>query len=632
MENLQSFNMAFKRFYGPVITITRYLSMGFLLIMSLPVFLDVLLRFLFKMYIPGCIEIEKYILLIIVFLSLAFVQRNGANIRIEFLVSLFPQWVQNILSCFHNLLCMLFFALVSSQLIYQGIKMLQENVNTYDLEIPKCIFFFLAALGTLLLTLQLVIDFLQAFQRSLDDKRWPWLMLSLALSCFLSIALLSGFVPTGLSRSTAGILGMCFVFLLLFLGMPIGFGMGLTGLIGLTVIYKEVMPALGMLGIAPFATASNDMLTVVPLFILMGEFAYFSGISGDLFETANKWLGRLPGGLAMSSVAGCAGFSAVCGDSLATAVTMGTVALPGMRKHRYNMSLATGCLAAGGTMGILIPPSVGFIFYAIVTEVSIGRLFLAGILPGVLLALLFCFVIYIRAKLNPNLAPRGEPATLLEKIVSLKGVVGMLLLFILILGGILEGIISPTEGGAVGTVGAFVYALIRKRVNKKMIILSLEEALSITSKLLIILIGVGILGYFLAATRLPYVVADFFMGLPVNRYLIFACVIGFFLILGCVLNVIPMILLVLPTIFPAITALGFDPIWFGVVTVLSMEMGQITPPIGVNVFAIASVAKDVPMETIFRGILPFFLCMIACVVLLIVFPEIALFLPSLIIN
>jgi tripartite ATP-independent transporter DctM subunit len=632
MEKLRSLNLKFEGLYGPVISITRYLSMGFLFIMPVPVFLDVLLRFLFKASIPGCIEIESYILLIIVFLSLAFIQSKGSNIRIEFLVSLFPQWIQNILACFHNLICLVLFGLMSSQLIMQGVKTLQDNVNTYDLEIPKCVFFFLAALGTLLLTIQLVIDFLQAFQRSLEDKRWPWLFFSLALACFLSIAILSGFVPTGLSGSTAGILGMCFLFLLLFLGMPIGFGMGLTGLLGLTVIYKAVMPALGMLGIAPFDTASNYMLTVVPLFILMGEFAYFSGISGDLFETANKWLGRLPGGLAMSSVAGCAGFSAVCGDSLATAVTMGTVALPGMRKHQYNLSLATGCLAAGGTMGILIPPSVGFIFYAIVTEESIGKLFLAGILPGILLAVLFCGIIYVRARLNPELAPPGEPTTLKEKIVSLKGVVGMLLLFVLILGGILGGIFSPVEGGAVGAVGAFVYAFIRKRVNKKMIMQSLEEALSITSKLLIILIGVGILGYFLAATRLPYVVADFFMGLPVNRYLIFACVIAFFLILGCVLNVIPMILLVLPTIFPAMTALGFDPIWFGVVTVLSMEMGQITPPIGVNVFAIASVAKDVPMETIFRGILPFFLCMIACVILLILFPQIALFLPSLVFN
>ncbi|GAH70083.1 unnamed protein product, partial [marine sediment metagenome] len=234
-----------------------------------------------------------------------------------------------------------------------------------------------------------------------------------------------------------------------------------------------------------------------------------------------------------------------------------------------------------------------------------------------------------RARSNPELAPRGESTTLKEKIISLKGVIGMLALFVLILGGILGGIFSPVEGGAIGSVGAFVYALIRRRVNKKMIISSLQEALSITCKLLLILIGVGVLGYFLAATRLPFVLADFVTGLEINRYFIFAAVIVFFIILGCLLNVIPMILLVLPTIFPAIVALGFDPIWFGVITVLTMEMGQITPPIGVNVFAIASVARDVPMEDIFRGIFPFFLCMIACVVLLVFFPQIALFLPGL---
>ena len=293
------------------------------------------------------------------------------------------------------------------------------------------------------------------------------------------------------------------------------------------------------------------------------------------------------------------------------------------------MTLATGCLAAGGTMGILIPPSVGFIFYAIVTEESIGKLFVAGIVPGLLLAAIFCGIIYVRARINPELAPRGERSTIKEKIISLKGVVGMLILFVLILGGILGGIFSPVEGGAIGSVGAFIYALIRKRVSKQMIMLSLQDSLNITCKLLLILIGVGVLGYFLAATRLPFVLADFVTGLPINRYFIFAAVIIFFMVLGCLLNVIPMILLVLPTIFPAIVALGFDPIWFGVVCVLTMEMGQITPPIGVNVFAIASVAKDVPMQDIFRGIVPFFLGMIACVILLAIFPQIALYLPNL---
>jgi len=621
-----------ERFINPGSRISNYISLGFLLIMPLPVFFDVIGRFAFKVSIPGGIEIESFILLIIVFLGIAFTQFNEGHIRIEFIVSRFPKWVQNLLDCFHYLICALFFGIMSSQLVIQGIKKIQDNVITYELEIPIWIFWFISAIGVIILAIVVALDFLRALQRSLEDKRWPWLILALAAACFILIAPMIGLAPAGLSGATAGILGMCFLFVLLFLGMPIGFGMAFTGLLGMIVAYKAVKPSLAMLGIGPFDTASNYMLTVVPLFVLMGEFAYHSGISEDLFETANKWLGRLPGGLAMSSVAGCTGFSAVCGDSLATAVTMGTVALPGMRKHKYNMSLATGCLAAGGTMGILIPPSVGFIFYAIVTEESIGKLFVAGIGPGILLAILFSGIIYVRAKFNPELAPRGEPATLKEKIVSLKGVIGMLALFILILGGILGGIFSPVEGGAIGSVGAFVYALIRKRVNKKMILSSLQDSLSITCKLLLILIGVGVLGYFLAATRLPFVLADFVTGLPINRYFIFAGVIIFFIILGCLLNVIPMILLVLPTIFPAIVALGFDPIWFGVVTVLTMEMGQITPPIGVNVFAIASVAGDVPMEDIFRGIFPFFLGMVACVILLVIFPQIALYLPNLLFN
>jgi tripartite ATP-independent transporter DctM subunit len=618
-----------ERLIGTASRWANYISLGFLLFMPLPVFIDVIARLVFKGSIPGAIEIESFILLIIVFLGIAFVQFNEGHIRIGFIVSRFPKWIQNLLDCFNYLICTLFFCLMSSQLFLQGLRKIQDNVITYELEIPIWIFWFIGALGVFLLAVVVALDFLRSLQRSLEDKRWSWLILTLAAACFLLIAPLVGLAPKGLSGATAGILGMGFLFVLLFLGMPIGFGMAFTGLLGMTVVYKAVAPSLAMLGIGPFDTASSYMLTVVPLFILMGEFAYHSGISEDLFETANKWLGRLPGGLAISSVAGCAGFSAVCGDSLATAVTMGTVALPGMKKHKYSMSLATGCLAAGGTMGILIPPSVGFIFYAIVTEESIGKLFMAGIGPGILLALLFSGYIYVRAKINPELAPRGQQTTLKEKIISLKGVVGMLLLFILILGGILAGVFSPVEGGAIGSVGAFVYALFRRRVNKKMILLSLQDALGITCKLLLILIGVGVLGYFLAATRVPFVLADFVTGLPINRYFIFAGVILFFILLGCLLNVIPMILLVLPTIYPAITALGFDPIWFGVVTVLTMEMGQITPPIGVNVFAIGSVAKEVPMQEIFKGVIPFFFCMVICVALLVLFPQIALFLPSL---
>ena len=604
-------------------------SAAILLVMPLPVFFDVISRLTFAGSIPGVIEIEEFMLAIIVFFGIAFTQVEGEHIRIEFLTSRFPKWMQDILDSFNYFICLLFFFLMSSQLIMQGIEKIHMQEVSFVLRIPVFIFRFITALGALLLAIVLVEDFLRSLKRAIEGGRKLWLITFLALACFISISPMVGLVPSSLGGTTTGILGMCVLFAFLFLGMPIGFGMCVTGFLGMIVTYKALPSSLGMLGIASYNTAASYMLTVVPLFILMGELAFHSGISEDLFETANKWLGRLRGGLAMSAVAGCAGFSAVCGDSLATAVTMGTVALPGMKKQKYSMTLSTGSLAAGGTLGILIPPSVGFIFYAIVTEESIGKLFIAGILPGLLLTGLFICTIYFMAKIKPEMAPRGERTSLKEKIVSLKGVVGMLALFILILGGILGGIFSPAEGGAIGAVGAFFYALLRRRVTRQMLVSSLQDTLKITTKLLMILIGVGILGYFLAATRLPFALAEFVTGLQVNRYIVFAAVIIFFIILGCLLNVIPMILLVLPTIFPSIVALGFDPIWFGVITVLVMEMGQITPPIGVNVFAIASVANDVPMQDIFRGIFPYFLCMIACVVLLVLFPQIALYLPNL---
>ena len=408
--------------------------------------------------------------------------------------------------------------------------------------------------------------------------------------------------------------------------------MAITGFLGMIVVYGGIGPSLDMISISSYDTSANYMLTVAPLFILMGEFAYHAGISKDLFDAANKWLGRLPGGLAMSSVAGCAGFSAVCGDSLATAVTMGTVALPSMKKHGYNPRLATGSLAAGGTLGILIPPSVGFIFYAIVTEESIGKLFIAGLVPGLLLAAIFMVTIYVMARVKPELAPRGDRFTWSEKFKSLKGVIGMLLLFVLILGGILGGFFSPVEGGAIGAVGALLYAVIRGRMTWRLLGIALKDSVAITTRLLIILIGVGILGYFLAATQLPFALAEFVTGWDVNRYIVFAAIIVLFLILGCLLNVIPMILLVLPTIFPTILALGFDPIWFGVITVVTMEVGQITPPIGVNVFAITGVAEGVPMHEVFRGIFPFFLGMLLCIVIMTLFPQIVTFLPNLLFS
>lgn len=621
-----------ERILNPMINRANFIAALLLGIMSLPVFFDVVFRLTFSSSIPGAIEIEEFLLGIIVFFGIAHTHANGGHINVDLLTSKLNENARIIIENCLYLLSSIFFLLMSWQLVAQGLGKFHNQEVSFTYKIPLGTFRFLAALGVAFLAMTLFVSFLKALEKAMARGKIIWLIPALILTGLLIAAPLAGWIPKSWSGAPVGIAGMAVLFLFLFLGMPIGFAMGLTGFLGMTVIYQGIWPSLSMLGIASYDTAASYMLTVVPLFILMGEFAYHSGISKDLFDTAYKWFGRLPGGLTMSSVAGCAGFSAICGDSLATAVTMGTIAIPEMKKKGYNMRLATGALAAGGTLGILIPPSVGFIFYAIVTEESIGRLFIAGILPGILLTLLFLTTAFFIARRNPALAPPGDASTFREKLVSLKGVVGMLVLFVLILGGILGGIFSPIEGGAVGAVGAFAYALFRRRMTWPLMMKALKDTLNITSKLLLILIGVGILGYFLASTRLPFVLAEFVTGLQVNRYVVFTAVILLFMLLGCLLNVIPMILLVLPTIFPSIVALGFDPIWFGVVTVLTMEMGQITPPIGVNVFAISSVAGDVPMEDIFKGILPYFLCMVFCILLLTLFPQIALYLPGLFFN
>ena len=606
----------------------NYVACAALCIMPIPVFIDVVLRFTVSRTIPGGIEIQEYLLLILVFFGLAGAEwEGGGHIQIDLVLGKLSERGRNAVETFVYTLSLLILLLMSSQFVTQGIKRLYNNELSKTLEVPLWIFWMLAALGALMLALVFLLRMLNTLKRSVEKDWRRWSVLGLTMACLLIFGPMIGLRPSGLRGATNGILGMLFLFAILFLGVPIGFGMALTGFLGMIVINKALPPSLAMLGIGPYDTAASYMLTVVPLFILMGELAYHSGISNELFETANKWFGRQRGGIAMSAVAGCAGFAAVCGDSLATAVTMGTIAIPEMQKKKYDMSLATGALAAGGTLGIMIPPSVGFIFYAIVTEESIGKLFVAGIIPGIVLAALFIAYIAIISRIRPHLAPQGEPATFKEKLLSLRGVIGMLTLFIVILGGILSGIFNAIEGGAVGAVGAFIYAAAKRRVTLSMLLASLKSTLNVTCKLIMILMGVSVLGYFLAATRLPFFLADFISGLDVNRYIIFACVIIFFLILGCLLNVIPMILLVLPTIFPTVVALGFDPIWFGVVTVLMMEAGQITPPIGVNVFAI-SAASGVPMYTVFRGIFPFFICMIILLVLLTLFPPMALYLPG----
>jgi len=430
-----------------------------------------------------------------------------------------------------------------------------------------------------------------------------------------------------MSPATVGIIGIGVMVLLFFSRMPIGFVMLLVGFLGFSHL-RSVEKAIGMLGMAVYGSVSVYDLSVIPLFLLMGQFAFYGGLSRDFYFTMYRWLGRLPGGLAIATIGGCAGFAAVCGSSVATAVTMGSVALPEMQKYKYDPKLAVGSIAAGGTLGILIPPSIAFVVYGIITSTPIGPLLLSGFLPGLLLAGLFMLLIYIMARRNPTIGPPGPPVSLREKVASLKGGWGILSLFILVIGGIYSGVFTPTEGAAFGAFAALVLSLGKRSLSWQNFLDTLLSTGKTSAMIFAILIGASVFSYFIAVTKIPSLLADTIAGLGVHRLVILSLILFMYVILGCLMEAFSMVILTMPIIFPIIQKLGFDPIWFGVLIVIMIEMGMITPPVGLNVFVMQGVARDVPLYTIFRGAAPFVLAMVVCIIILIIFPSIALFLPG----
>jgi C4-dicarboxylate transporter DctM subunit len=431
-----------------------------------------------------------------------------------------------------------------------------------------------------------------------------------------------------MSPEMVGVIGIILMFILLALRMYIGMAMAIVGFLGLCSLIG-FDAAMGVLGITPLAEGSSYTLSVIPLFVLMGQFAFVSGISTDIYKTVYTWMGHMKGGLAMATILACAGFAAICGSSLATGATMGMVAIPEMKKYRYDHRLSTGCVAAGGTLGILIPPSIGFVIYGILTEVSIGKLFMAGFIPGVLLAFLFIAAVSIQCRINPKMGPRGLKTTLTEKIKSLAGTWGMLLLFIIVMGGIYMGIFTPTEAAGVGAFGSFIFALLKGKINMKSLVKCLMDTGKTTAMIFLIIIGANIFSTFLGLARLPMGLADFIAALALPKTVILIGIILIFIALGCVMDCYAIMILTVPIIFPVIEALQFNPIWFGVIMVIVLEMGLITPPVGLNVFVLKAAAPEVPLTTIFNGIWPFLISALIAIVLLIIFPQIALFLPSL---
>jgi len=426
----------------------------------------------------------------------------------------------------------------------------------------------------------------------------------------------------------AGILGFIVLIALMLLRIPVGFVMAIIGFAGFGLLVSW-SASLNLLARDFFSVLSSYNLTVIPLFIFMGQVAHHSGISGRLFNAANKFLGHLRGGLAIATIGACAGFSAICGSTSATAATMASVALPEMKKYNYDPALATGVVAAGGSLGILIPPSTIFIIYGIMTEQSVGKLFMAGILPGILLALMFVATILIWTWIRPELVTPSPKATCREKIASLAGVVETFILFLLVMGGLFLGIFTPTEAAGVGALGTIVIALIGRNLSWRGFVQALNETTRVSCMILVIVAGATVFGHFLAVTGIPSDIGAWVAGLRIPPFAVIGLILLIYLAMGCLMDSLAMIMLTIPIFYPVVTNLGYDPIWFGVIIVVVTEMGVITPPVGINVYVVAGVARDVPLHVIFRGALHMLAAQLVTAILLIAFPQIALFLPRL---
>jgi len=430
-----------------------------------------------------------------------------------------------------------------------------------------------------------------------------------------------------LAPDAVAVIGFVVLFALMLLRVPVGMAMGLVGVSGFGYLVGAG-PALKMVGQTSMRIVTDYTFGVIPMFLLMGAFVSRSGMSRELFRAANTFVGHLRGGLGIATIAACAGFAAISGSSVATAATFSTVAYPEMRRFDYPQSFATGVIAAGGTLGAMFPPSIVLAVYGLITQQDIGKLFIAGVLPGLLAVSMYMATIFIIGRVRPRFLPAAPRSSWAERWGAAREVWAPLALFVFVIGGLYGGLFTPTEAGGMGAGGAFLLSIARRRLSRADILESLLQATRTAAAVFTVLIGAILFGYFLTVTQTPQNVTAFVTGLGLGRYGVLAVIMVMYLALGCLMDAMAMIILTVPIIFPVITSLGFDPVWFGVIIVMTVELGLIHPPVGMNVFVIKTVVKDVSFSTIFLGVIPFVLTDITRLVVLIAFPAIALWLPG----
>ncbi len=429
-----------------------------------------------------------------------------------------------------------------------------------------------------------------------------------------------------MNEVSIGILGLAVVLALFLTGIELGFAMALVGFLGFSYIVST-KAALNLLAKDVFDVFATYGFTVIPLFILMGQIAFNAGIAKRLYNTSYKFVGHIPGGLAMATVGGAAAFGAITGSSPATAATFASVAVPEMDRYGYDKKLSTGIVSSVGTLGSLIPPSVTLIVYGIITEQSIGRLFLAAVFPGLIITLFLFFIVYVWCKMNPTLGPKGKRSTWKERIISLKDVIWALVIFILVIGGLTWGYFTPTEAGSIGTFAVLLLSVVKRDIDFKGFLKSVAEALRTACMVLVLIAGSTIFGHFLVVTKIPMLAADWIAGLPYPYFLIMIFILIIYEIGGSFIDDLAFMVLATPIFFPVVIKLGYDPIWFGVILHIFVMIGCLIPPVAINVFVVKNITK-IPFGVIYRGVIPFLIALILCAALLFLLPQIALFLPS----
>lgn len=593
--------------------------------------LNIILRYLFVRPLPWAYEVSEFATALLCSLGFPMAAVMKKNVNVTILSDKFPKSVQQILYAVVDLIAFLTSVLISWQAFTQSFLLLQSQETSALLRLPKTYFVMILGLGfglTSAVLFQDCLDSLSLIVNSEKGKAKLYFLLFAGITFGVLSFPLWGREIFDLRPITVGVIGLLLSLSLIFARVTIGFALGLSGFLGL-IYLRGVDPALSVLGTVPYGNITNYNLAVMPLFILMGLFGAKSGMIDDLFDTLYKWFGSLKGGVAIATIGLSAFFGSICGSSAAGTATMCKICLAPMRRYRYADSLATASIAAGGPLSNLIPPSMGFIIYGLMTDTSIGKLFIAGIIPGILNTLLFMLLINIQCQLNPSLGPPAGRAPLKAKLVSLKHTGPVLFFFLLIIGGIYAGIFTPIEAGGMGAFGIMMFIIVKRKFSFSMLNEALIDSVSTTVMVFLIFIGAMILSYFMAAGGIPLALGKAVNVLHIPRMAVIVSIVIIYVILGCLMETLSMMLFTIPVFFPIIRGLGFDPIWYGVMMVLLSDLGMITPPFGMTVF-IMSGMTGVPTYTVFRGVLPFVIADFATITILIIWPGIATFLPNLI--